>query len=39
MIAFITVANLFAAVHLVDAILTSSKLFAANPPACWLSAG
>jgi hypothetical protein len=30
MIAFITVANLFAAVHLVRDILTSSKLFAGN---------
>ena len=39
MIAFITVANLFAAVHLFDAILTNSKLFANNAPPCWPPAG
>jgi hypothetical protein len=39
MIAFITVANLFAAVHLFDAILTNSKLFANNAPALLATGG
>ncbi len=39
MIAFITVANLFAAVHLVDAILTNSKLFASNAPGLLATGG
>ena len=39
MIAFITAANLFAAGRLVDAILTNSKLFAANAPALLATGG
>ena len=39
MIAFITVANLFAAVHLFDAILTNSKLFSNNAPALLATGG
>ena len=39
MIAFITAANLFAAVHLVDAILTNSKLFATNAPGLLATGG
>ena len=37
--AFITVANLFAAVHLVRDIITSNKLFSTTPPGCWPPAG
>ena len=39
MIAFLTVANLFAAGRLVGAILTDSKLFAANAPALLATGG
>ena len=39
MIAFITVANLFAAARLVGAILTNSKLFATNAPALLAAGG
>jgi uncharacterized membrane protein YkvI len=39
MIAFITMANLFAAVHLVADILNNDKLFSATPSGCWPPAG
>ena len=39
MIAFITVANLFAAVHLVHDILTNNKLFSSNAPGLLATGG
>ena len=39
MIAFITVANLFAAVHLLDDILTNNKLFSSNAPGLLATGG
>ena len=39
MIAFITVANLFAAVHLVQDIITNNKLFASNATAMLATGG